>query len=166
MVFSEPNVLRLVDIDRDQLSCLWAGYGLELGHIAPDAAIPGSFWGESEAGLVEHKLYVRDDTPVHSILHEGGHFVCMDQSRRNGLNTDAGGDYDEENGVCYLQILLAGLLPGVGRERMFVDMDTWGYTFRLGSTKAWFQEDAEDAQTWLQQHGIIDTQCALTGRIR
>jgi hypothetical protein len=35
------------------------------------------------------------------------------------------------------------------------DMDAWGYTFRLGSARAWFEEDAEDARTWLQQRGLL-----------
>ena len=38
-----------------------------------------------------------------------------------------------------------------------VDMDRWGYTFRLGSAKAWFENDAEDAYQWLIDHNIIDT---------
>ena len=25
------------------------------------------------------------------------------------------------------------------------DMDTWGYSFRLGDTRSWFERDAEDA---------------------
>ena len=92
-------------------------------------------------------LIVRADTPLHSILHETCHFICMDPARRAGLDTDAGGDYDEENAVCYLQILLADEIPEFGRENMLRDMDTWGYTFRLGSARNWFREDAEDATT-------------------
>jgi hypothetical protein len=30
------------------------------------------------------------------------------------------------------------------------DMDAWGYSFRLGSTRAWFEADAEDAREFLQ----------------
>ena len=70
-------------------------------------------------------------------------------ARRAQLERDAGGDYAEENAVCYLQILLAGSFRAVGRERMCADMDAWGYTFRLGSAKAWFEQDAEDARQWL-----------------
>ncbi|RKZ95779.1 MAG: hypothetical protein DRQ40_02845, partial [Gammaproteobacteria bacterium] len=72
------------------------------------------------------------------------------------------GDYDEENGVCYLQILLADHIPDVGRNRMMVDMDRWGYTFRLGSAKVWFENDAEDAKLWLIKHNIIDGSQQLT----
>ena len=56
---------------------------------------------------------MRDDTPVHSALHEACHYICMDKQRRNDLDTDAGGGYEEENGVCYLQILLADHLPDI-----------------------------------------------------
>ena len=58
--------------------------------------------------------------------------------------------------MCYLQVLLAEQLPGAGRARMFADMDAWGYSFRLGSTRAWFEEDAQDARAWLERRGVID----------
>jgi hypothetical protein len=79
----------------------------------------------------------------------------MDDARRARLDTDAGGDYDEENAVCCLQILLADLVPGVGRERLMADMDAWGYTFRLGSARAWFEHEADDARAWLAARGLI-----------
>jgi hypothetical protein len=90
----------------------------------------------------------------------------MDADRRQGLHTNAGGDYDEENAVCYLQILLADRLPGVGRQRMWADMDRWGYTFRLGSARAWFEGDAADAQAWLLYTGLVDEHDQPTGRFR
>ncbi len=119
------------------------GLRMELGPA--DQPIPGSFWGDEEAGLEGSTLVLRPDTPLHSVLHEACHFICMDQDRRRSLDTNAGGDYDEENAVCYLQILLADEIPGFGRDRMMADMDAWGYTFRLGSARAWFEQDAEDA---------------------
>ena len=104
---------------------------------------------------------MRADTPLHSLLHELSHFVCMSPERRAGLDRDAGGDDAEECAVCYLQILLADELPMLGRERMFADMDAWGYTFRLGSARAWFEQDAADACIWLRENRVID---AGTGR--
>ncbi|MEQ9799209.1 MAG: hypothetical protein RLO53_02630 [Salinisphaeraceae bacterium] len=163
---SETDVLRWQDIDQYALASLWESYGLTVHSVAPADPIPGSFWGDEEAGLVGHRLYLRADTPVHSALHEGGHFVCMDGRRRAGLDTDAGGDYDEENGVCYLQLLLADRLPDVGRDRLCRDMDRWGYSFRLGSTAAWFEQDAEDALAWLQHHGIVDKVGSVTWQCR
>ena len=130
-------------------------FGLVLELAGHGSAIRGSYWGEEEAGLVGNVLIVRADTPLHSILHEASHFICMDQSRRAGLDTNAGGDYDEENAVCYLQILLADEIQGFGRDNMLHDMDAWGYTFRLGSARCWFQEDAEDARHWLLSEGLI-----------
>jgi hypothetical protein len=149
-------MLRLNAIDRISLQVLLDRFGLELQLIAPEEVIPGSYWGEQEAGLIACRIYARLDTPVHSVLHEGAHFVCMTPERRAGLDTDAGGDHAEENAVCYLQIVLADSLPNVGRERMCRDMDEWGYTFRLGSAATWFREDAADARQWLIEHGILD----------
>lgn len=126
--------------------------------------IPGTHFGEPEAGLIAHRLYVRSDTPVHSALHEACHYICMDSARRETLHTDAGGGYDEENGVCYLQILLADRLRGYSLARILTDMDTWGYSFRLGSAQTWFEQDAEDALAWLIQHGVLDSQHQITGR--
>ena len=141
-------------------------YGVELRHLAADEALPGSYWGDSEAGLRGNVLYVRADTPLHSLLHELSHFVCMSPERRAGLDRDAGGDDAEECAVCYLQILLADELPQLGRERMFADMDAWGYTFRLGSSRAWFEQDAADACAWLRESGLIDDAISPTFRLR
>jgi hypothetical protein len=99
---------------------------------------------------------VRRDTPVHSTLHEAAHSLCMGEERREALYRDAGGDFDEENAACYLQILLAEEIPAMGRDRMLADMDAWGYTFRLGSARRWFEEDAADARAWLLGHGLIN----------
>jgi hypothetical protein len=131
-------------------------FGVELRHLSADETLPGSYWGDSEAGLRANVLYVRADTPLHSLLHELSHFVCMSPGRRAGLDRDAGGDDAEECAVCYLQILLADELAQLGRERMFADMDAWGYTFRLGSSRQWFENDAADACIWLRANGVID----------
>ena len=141
-------------------------YGLSLTLTSPEEVIPGSYWGESEAGLKGDRLYARLDTPVHSVLHEASHYICMTPERRAGLDRDAGGDDDEESAVCYLQILLADELPGVGRERLSSDMDAWGYSFRLGNTRAWFTSDAKEARAWLLEHGVINADCRLTGQLR
>jgi len=159
-------MLRLAIIDRPALTRLMAGYGLDLRLVAAATPIEGSYWGDSEAGLRGNTLFARHDTPLHSILHESAHYLCMTPERRAGLDRDAGGDDAEESAVCYLQLLLADKLPGVSRERLFADMDAWGYSFRLGSTRAWFEQDAADARDWLQQRGIIDAQSQLTGALR
>ena len=159
-------MLRLADADHAAILRLLAGYGLDLRLVAPGEEIPGSYWGDSEAGLRGDTLLVRHDTPLHSLLHEAAHWMCMGPERRTGLDTDAGGDFDEENAVCYLQILLADAVPGIGRGRSMADMDEWGYTFRLGSARAWFEQDAGDARVWLEREGLIDARGALTGRVR
>ena len=147
-------MLRLQDAGPNPIAELLESMGLALEIVADGEEIPGSFWGDEEAGLIKNTLYARSDTPVHSILHEACHWLCMDEERRAGLHTNAGGDYDEENAVCYLQILLADRIPGFGRDRCLADMDEWGYSFRLGSARAWFEEDAEDAREWLIRRGI------------
>jgi hypothetical protein len=160
------QVLTVTESSPDALRGLLARYGLRLQLLAADVPIPGSHWGDSEAGLVGDVLYARPDTPVHSVLHETCHYICMTPARRTGLHTDAGGDDQEENGVCYLQILLADHVPGFGHARQWVDMDAWGYSFRLGSAQKWFEEDAGDAREWLLAQGLIDGTGQPTWRLR
>ncbi|WP_428311919.1 hypothetical protein [Hydrocarboniphaga sp.] len=158
---SEDSVLNIRELPAEALQHLLAPLGLGIVRVADDETIPGSYWGEREAGLVGDALYLRGDTPVHSALHEACHWLCMDTDRRRGLHTDAGGSDVEESAVCYLQGLLAPHLAGYSRERLFADMDAWGYHFRLGSTRAWFEQDSEDAQAWLRSQGRF--QCWLEG---
>lgn len=148
------------------LADLIARYKLKLVSVPGGSAIPGSHFGDPEAGLIDNQLLVRSDTPIHSAFHEACHYICMDDGRRSNLHTDAGGDYDEENGVCYLQIILAEYLPNFTSAEMMQDMDSWGYTFRLGSAAAWFSEDATDARDWLLRYKLIDSYCRPTWNIR
>ena len=148
----------LLDIDPARLAALGAllaPHGLAVRVVPSGEPIPGSYWGEPEAGLIGHVLWLRPDTPLHSALHEAAHYVCMSPARRAALERDAGGDDAEENAVCYLQILWADLLPGAGRARLMADMDAWGYSFRLGSAARWFAEDADDARAWLAARGLL-----------
>lgn len=151
------SVLRLADIKTASLTQLLQRYQLQL-EITNAENIPGSFWGDEEAGLIGNRVYARADTPIHSILHETCHYICMDEVRRAELDTNAEGDYDEENAVCYLQILLADDIPEMGKERMMQDMDRWGYSFRLGSASCWFTQDAADAARWLTDYELIHKQ--------
>ena len=141
-------------------------YDLELVEQPADAAISGSFWGDVEAGLIGRTVYVRADTPIHSLLHETCHVICMTEDRRAGLDRDAGGDDLEESAVCYLQVVLADYIDGVGRDRLMLDMDAWGYSFRLGNTRDWFQSDAEDAKEFLTNHGLLNADGVPTFRLR
>ncbi|MGI9321497.1 MAG: hypothetical protein ACR2O5_08805 [Thiogranum sp.] len=160
------DVSRFADSNSASVVALLERFDLVLELAERGTAIRGSYWGDEEAGLVDNVLIARPDTPLHSILHEACHFICMDQSRRESLDTNAGGDYDEENAVCYLQILLADEIPGFGRDKMLRDMDTWGYTFRLGSALSWFQQDSEDTRQWLLAEGLISPSSKPVFRLR
>ncbi|MGB5258339.1 MAG: hypothetical protein WBN07_06100 [Woeseiaceae bacterium] len=162
----EQKVLIVADTDVRDISCLLGKFELELVVKDDAAAITGSYWGEPEAGIVGKTIYARTDTPVHSLLHEACHVVCMTEARRAALDRDAGGDDLEESAVCYLQVVLADCLPGCTSARLMRDMDAWGYSFRLGSTEAWFRRDAEDARKFLINHGLLTTQGAPTFRLR
>jgi hypothetical protein len=148
-------VLTLADIGFAAPAALLARHGLALALVADGEPIPGSYWGEVEAGLVGCTVHARSDTPVHSLLHEACHLIVMPEERRARVHTDATDSVAEEDAACYLQILLADQLAGVGRERLMADMDDWGYSFRLGSAKAWFERDAEDARAFLAARGLV-----------
>lgn len=157
LVAAEPAVVRVGDIRLNEAAGLLARHGLRLHRVADGAAIPGSYWGEPEAGIIGCDVYVRDDTPVHSLLHEACHLIVLPADRRAAVHTDATDSVEEEDATCYLQIVLAGQLPGVGSDRLMADMDTWGYTYRLGSTRAWFEQDAENAREWLLARGLLES---------
>lgn len=150
------DVLRVRDLAFADIAELLASHSLELRAVEDGAPISGSFWGEPEAGVIGSTVHVRSDTPLHSLLHEACHLIVMPAERRPHVHTDASDSQHEEDAACYLQIVLAESLPGVGSARLMDDMDAWGYTFRLGSARAWFEHDAEDAKGWLQERGLLD----------
>lgn len=151
----------VADIPFMQAAQLLARYGLTLKLVADGADIPGSYWGETEAGIIGTDVFVRNDTPVHSMMHEAGHLIVLPASMRARVHTDATDSIEEENAVCLLQVLIGAELDGVTRDDMFNDMDAWGYTFRLGSTKAYFEGDADDAWAWLAARGLVDSEKRL-----
>ena len=160
------DVLRVSDVEIASVRALLERFQLSLEIQVGDEDIKGSFWGESEAGIVSTSVFVRSDTPIHSLLHETCHVICMTPERREGLNKDAGGGDLEEAAVCYLQILLADHIKNVGSDRLMQDMDRWGYSFRLGTTRLWFEEDAEDARAWLLEQELIDDSARPLFRLR
>jgi hypothetical protein len=149
-------MLTLADIDFDAAAALLGRYGLALARVPDGEAIPGSYWGDCEAGLIGATVHARGDTPVHSLLHEAAHLIVLPPERRAQVHTDATDSIEEENAVCVLQALLGEALPGVGAARVLADMDAWGYTFRLGSARAYVDHDADDAWAWLERAGLAD----------
>ena len=160
------KVITVGAVPRAAIEGLLDRFGLQLCVQAAEEPITGSYWGDSEAGIAGHSVYVRDDTPIHSLLHETCHLICMTRERRARLHSDAGGDDLEEAAVCYLQVILGDRIAGVGSERVMQDMDAWGYSFRLGSTRSWFENDAEDARNWLIESGLLEEQGQVTYRLR
>ena len=162
----DSAVLRLHDVDANDVANLLQRFGLTLTQVYVGNPIPGSFWGDDEAGLIGTALFARVDTPLHSILHEACHWITCTPQRRAALYTDAADTQDEENATCYLQILLSDHIPGFGRARGLKDMDAWGYSFRLGTAAKWFAEDAHAEREWLQQFGLIDAAQNVQFRVR
>jgi hypothetical protein len=163
---SNGKVLQVSDVAAEIVDQLLRRYGLVAMRVPDAAPITASFWGEPEAGIVGREVFVRADTPVHSLLHEVCHIICMSAERRDSLYRDAGGDDLEESAVCYLQVVLADSMNGVGRARLMQDMDRWGYSFRLGSTASWFTKDADDARTWLIEEGLLTVENSPVFRLR
>jgi len=157
----EPGVLRLGAIDFSAAERLLSGYGLTLVLVEDGSDIPGSYWGESEAGIIGETVYARRDTPVHSLLHEACHLIVLPPERRRAVHTDATDSIAEEDAVCVLQALLGDQLPGVGSARILTDMDLWGYTFRTGSARSYYEHDADEAWQWLAERGLVDAERRL-----
>ena len=148
------TVLCVDDIPAVAITDLCDRYHLRMEKAAAGQSIKGSFWGEPEAGIIADCVYLRGDTPVHSWLHELCHIICISAQQRRSLHTNANSDDEEEAAVCYLQIVLAGSIAEVGRERIMRDMDTWGYSFPEGQTRAWFAA-ASESRRWLLDRGLL-----------
>jgi len=160
------DVLRVAQIEIAVIERLLARFGMTLVMVDDGAEIPGSYWGDCEAGLIDERLYARWDTPLHSVLHECSHWITCTPERRAQVHTDAADCEIEETATCWLQIVLADEIPGFGRARALLDMDSWGYSFRLGSATAWFAEDSEDAVKWLRMQSLIDGDGRCSFRVR
>ncbi|MFK7816529.1 MAG: hypothetical protein AB8B92_09340 [Gammaproteobacteria bacterium] len=154
------------NLDPESVKNLLNHYGIKVNHFDNHTDIPHSFWGNPEAGRLRDQLFIRGDTPIHSVLHEACHYICMPAEQRSAMLVDAKGTAEEENATCYLQILLAGHIVGYSRTQILKDMDDWGYSFRLGSAFAWFTQDAQDTQTWLINKQIINQQQMPTWKLR
>ena len=152
------SVLTLSDIYRSHVAALLGGSGLQLVHVADAAPIPGSYWGEPEAGLVGATVFARGDTPVHSVLHEAAHLIVLPPEKRALVHTDATDSIAEEDAVCVLQSLLGDAIPGVGAARVFAVMDGWGDTLRVGSARAYLMHAAQEAWQWLVERGLVHSE--------
>ena len=83
--------------------------------------------------------------------------LCFGDSNTYGFTPDWKHRYGRD--IRYpgvLQALLGDALPGVGGDRVLADMDAWGYTFRLGSARAYVERDADAAWQWLHDRDLAD----------
>ena len=83
-------MLLISDLSFDSVAALLGRYGLSVELIPNEQTINGSYWGEPEAGLMGDRVFVRSNTPVHSVLHETCHIVCMSPQRRLSFAGPAG----------------------------------------------------------------------------
>ena len=74
-------MLLLSSVDRVSVALLLKRYGMELVLISPQEVIPGSFWGESEAGL---KLGIADNGPGLPPRARENLFVAFEGSAKAG----------------------------------------------------------------------------------
>jgi hypothetical protein len=163
---SGPQVVTCAELPGQAVESLLDRLGLELVRIGDGKVIPFSYWGDPEAGIAGRRVYARADTPAHSLLHESAHIVCMSAARRAAFTRDARADDDEESAACYLQVVLSDHLPGFGHARCLDDMDAWGYSFREGGARDWFEGDGLASRRWLEGRGLLDAAGAPTWRLR
>src|SRR5690606_1948889 len=83
------DVLPLGAIPREAVSVLLRRFGLQLQMVPDGDPIPGSYWGEPEAGIIGTTVFARGDTPIHSLLHEACHLIVLPQEKRAAVHTDA-----------------------------------------------------------------------------
>lgn len=82
---SAQAVLCVGDLKLQDIEALLARFDLSLVVVPDGEKIMASFWGCPEAGVVQQRVYVRADTPIHSLCHEMGHVICMPPERRSTL---------------------------------------------------------------------------------
>jgi hypothetical protein len=143
------SVLTLADIHFDDAAALLHRFGLRCSASPTAHRFPAATGANRGRDHRQRTVYARSDTPVHSLLHEACHLIVLPPERRAPCTPTPPIRSRGRRGLL-LQGLLADALPGVGSDRVLADMDAWGYTFRLGSARAWFEHDADDAWAWLQ----------------
>ena len=107
--------------------------------------------------MIGATVYARADTPVHSLLHEAGHLIVLPPERRaaRAYRRHRFGRR-RRRGLRAAGRCSATRCRASAATRVLADMDAWGYTFRLGSARAYVEHDAADAWRWLREHGLVD----------
>ena len=77
----DSGVTLIADLREAEIRDLLSAYGARLVMMPCGRDIPGSYWGDSEAGLIESDVFVRTDTPAHrKILEESGQPIPTDMA--------------------------------------------------------------------------------------
>src|SRR5690625_8003398 len=84
---AEQSVLRLDELPPGAAENLLQRYGLNLQTVAEGQPIPGTFWGEPEAGIIGGTVAARPDTAGQSLPHEAGHPPARTPVRRPHIPT-------------------------------------------------------------------------------
>jgi len=79
--------------------------------VAACEIIPGSYWGEREAGLMGSKIFARLTRPYIRAAR-GGPFHLHDAGAARPDWIPMRGDHAEENAVCYLKIHIGAVAAG------------------------------------------------------
>ena len=80
------DVLRLADIDPAALRALFGAHGLSIEWLAAQTDIPGSYWGESEAGLeieARRRLEETRNGLVRQLLDAAAELARLDNRKRS-----------------------------------------------------------------------------------
>ncbi len=142
-------------------------YGARLERVPAGAAIPGSYWGDTEAGLdrqhrVRARRHARAFVPARALsLHlHGRRAPCRarDRRRRHATTRSAA------SATCRC---CSPSGSTASAQRAACATWTRGATrFREGSARAWFDGDGAHARAWLLDHGLVDSAGQPTLRLR
>ena len=144
----------LRDIGFDDVAALLARYGLAARARRRRRADPRQLLGRTRSRPDRPRVHARDDTPVHSLLHEAAHLIVLPPERaRRAYRRHRFGRGRRRR---LRAAVAARRRPARRRPRaLMADMDAWGYTFRLGSARAYFERDAEDAGPGCSARGLV-----------
>lgn len=148
-VFSVDVVLCLVELGEVLVVVLFVCFDLWFECVVDGELIFGSFWGDEEVGIIGIIVYVCGDMLVYLLLYEVCYLIVLLLECCVVVYIDVIDLIEEEDVICYLQIVLVDVFLGVGCDWLMVDMDVWGYLFWFGLICVWFEQDVENVCQFL-----------------